>query len=219
VVALVGATTAFTLMANHAMERDERRRYLLSRRRAQLMGELAQVQQQLQRLSRMDALTGLHNRRHIQEHLQQAWQRALHNGSELGVVMIDIDHFKAFNDRHGHPAGDRCLAEVADALRACLRQPADAVARFGGEEFIAVLPRTSLAEAREVAERIRQAVQALQIPHAGADTLGVVTVSVGVAAGPARPGQIEAALVSAADGALYDAKHAGRNRVCARPFG
>nr|WP_315195753.1 diguanylate cyclase [uncultured Aquabacterium sp.] len=219
VVALVGATTAFTLMANHAMERDERRRYLLSRRRAQLMGELALVQQQLQSLARMDALTGLHNRRHIQEHLQQAWQRALHDGSELGVVMIDIDHFKAFNDRHGHPAGDRCLAQVADALRACLRQPADAVARFGGEEFIAVLPHTSLAEAREVAERIRQAVQALQIPHTGPDTLGVVTVSVGVAAGTARPGQIEVALVSTADEALYDAKHAGRNRVCTRPFG
>lgn len=217
VVALVGATTAFTLMANHAMERDERRHYLLSRRRTALMAELAQLHQRLQNLSRMDALTGLYNRRHIQEHLQQAWQRAQHDGSELAVVMIDIDHFKRFNDRHGHPAGDRCLSQVAEALSACLRQPADAVARFGGEEFIAVLPRTALAEAREVAERIRQAVQALQIPHA--DASGVVTVSVGVSAGRAGDGQIEAALVSAADEALYEAKHAGRNRVCARPFG
>jgi diguanylate cyclase (GGDEF)-like protein len=213
VISLVGATVVFTLMANYAMERDERQRYLLFLRQKQLLEDLDEVHHRLQNLARVDVLTGAFNRRHLQEYLRQTWQRAQHGQGEVAVVMLDVDHFKQYNDRHGHPAGDRCLVQVAEAMRSCLRRPGDLVARYGGEEFIAVLPQTSRELARQAAERIRLAVQALCIPHGGSTTDAVVTVSVGVAGARATLGLAEADLISAADAALYQAKHGGRNRV------
>jgi diguanylate cyclase (GGDEF)-like protein len=127
--------------------------------------------------------------------------------------MLDVDHFKKYNDRYGHPAGDQCLIRVAEAMAASLRQPGDLVARFGGEEFIAVLPQTDASLAHKAAERIRLAVEALLMPHEGSTTTSVVTVSLGVASCRTRPDQAEAALISAADAALYRAKQAGRNRI------
>jgi len=212
-MSLVAATAVFTLMANYAMEYDERQRYMLSRRRLRLMAELADAQRRLHELSRVDPLTGLANRRHFQEHMHQVWQRAAHDGREVAIIMLDVDHFKRYNDRYGHPAGDRCLAQVAQAIQPCLRGPHDLIARYGGEEFIAVLHQADLDAATQVAQRIRQAVADQGIPHEASPTAGTVTVSVGVACCKAGPAHNDAALLAAADAALYAAKHAGRNTV------
>jgi diguanylate cyclase (GGDEF)-like protein len=178
-----------------------------------VLQELGNVRLRLQRLSRMDALTGLYNRRHFQEYLQNVWQRAQHDASDVAIIMMDVDHFKKYNDRYGHQAGDACLSKVAEAMRACLREPGDMVARFGGEEFIAVLPQANGVMAHAAAERVRLAVQALQLPHADSSAAPVVTVSLGVASMAVQPGQIDAALIKSADDALYAAKRGGRNRV------
>jgi diguanylate cyclase (GGDEF)-like protein len=210
-LAMILASASFTLMANHALERDERRLYLLMLSRQYVLKQLEDVRLRLQTMSRIDALTGLFNRRHFHDYVQQVWQRD--DGEDVSIVMLDVDHFKLFNDRYGHQAGDDCLVMVAQAIKACLRQPGDMLARFGGEEFIAVLPQTDLGTAQAVAERIRQAVAALRIPHEASSAAAVVTVSVGVASWAVQPEQVVATLLKAADDALYRAKKDGRNRV------
>lgn len=143
--------------------------------------EVAASSRQLEQLSRVDALTDLFNRRHFHEYLRQVWRRAQSGRDDVAIIMLDIDHFKKFNDRYGHQAGDVCLAAVAKAVKDTMRQPGDLAARLGGEEIIAVLPQTGLATARVVAERIRHAVQALQLRHEASSVTDIVTVSVGVA--------------------------------------
>lgn len=212
-VALIGATLIFTLMANYALERDERRQYLLSLRRKHLLKDLGNVQRRLQQLARVDSLTGLFNRRHFQEYLQQTWQRAQHDHAHVAIVMLDVDHFKQFNDRYGHPAGDQCLVQVAQAMQDSLRRPGDLVARYGGEEFIAVLPGADADTARKAAERIREAVTQLGLAHEASSTAATVTVSVGVSSCRAREHTREQDLIAAADSALYKAKRQGRNQV------
>ncbi|MDE2402794.1 MAG: GGDEF domain-containing protein [Burkholderiales bacterium] len=216
IMSMVAGTAIFSLTANYALERDERRRFLLTLRERELVGRLSEINLKLQELSRVDVLTELFNRRHFQEYLQDAWSRARGDGGEVAIIMIDVDHFKAYNDHYGHPAGDKCLRQVAAALQASLRRPGDMVARFGGEEFIAVLPQTSLAVAVQAAERIRKAVEGLAMPHEKSDTAPVLTVSVGVACSKADGALASPdALISEADQALYRAKHQGRNLVCA----
>lgn len=213
---LSASTVAFSLCANYVMERDKRRRYLLTVRERELVKQLSDVNLQLQQLSRVDALTGLFNRRHFQEYLHNLWQRARHEGSEVSIIMMDVDHFKGYNDRYGHPAGDECLRQVAAVMESSLRQPGDMVARYGGEEFIAVLPNTTLPVALQAAERLRKAVEALSMRHEASATLPVVTVSLGVAcSNAAAPSVTPDTLISRADRALYDAKRQGRNQVCA----
>ena len=213
---LVGATMVFTLMANYALERDERRQYLLSLRRKHLLLDLGEVQQRLQQLSRMDTLTGLFNRRHFQQYLGQVWQRARHDQAPVAVLMLDVDHFKHYNDRYGHPVGDQCLMQVAHAMQDSLRRPGDLVARYGGEEFIAVLPGADKDTAHQAAERIRDAIIKLGIPHEASATAAVVTASIGVISCRAREGVQEQDLIAEADAALYKAKQAGRNQVRSR---
>ena len=157
-VGLIGATVAFTLMANYAFERDERRQYLLSLRRKHVLMDLSDVQKRLQTLSRMDALTGVYNRRHFDEYLQQVWQRAQHDRDTLAIIMVDVDHFKRYNDHYGHQAGDACLVNIGKAMRDSLRSPDDLVARLGGEEFVAVLPRASAEVAQQAAQRMQSAI-------------------------------------------------------------
>lgn len=210
---LLSAAVFFTLMPVYSLERDERRRYLLTRRRAHLQHDLGEIQQRLQTLAHTDGLTGLYNRRHFQESLQGTWQRAQRDGSSVSLIMLDVDHFKKYNDHHGHPAGDRCLVQIAQAITGSVRGPDDIVARFGGEEFIVLLPQTNEREAHGVAERIRQSVQGRRIEHKASSTADFVTVSLGVVHGQASLGLPESALVSQADAALYRAKQAGRNRV------
>jgi diguanylate cyclase (GGDEF)-like protein len=216
-VGLLGATIAFTLMANYAYERDERRQYLLAQRRKHVLMDLSDVQKRLQRLSRVDALTGVYNRRHFDEYLAQVWRRAQHDGQSLAIIMVDVDHFKRYNDHYGHPAGDACLVNTAKAMQDALRRPGDLVARLGGEEFAAILPRANADVAQAAAERLRLAIRALQIPHAASSTAPIVTASVGVASVQAEPRKHPQALLSAADAALYQAKREGRDRVACQP--
>lgn len=208
------STLGLSLAASFMVDRLRRRRFLLLLREERLIERLGHVNQQLQGWSRSDVLTGVPNRRHFHEHLAQVWERARHDRTPVSVLMLDVDHFKAFNDRYGHPAGDACLRQVAQGMAAHLRKPVDFIARYGGEEFIAVLPGADLEVARQVAERVCEGIRALGLPHEGSSTSPMVTVSVGVAtAVPGTPNTSADELVSDADRALYDAKREGRNRV------
>lgn len=212
-IALVGASGAFSLMANYNIDRDERGNYLLSLRRKALLESLRDVHQQLLGLARVDPLTGQFNRRHANECLHEVWAHAQLDRQPLAVIMIDIDHFKPYNDHYGHLEGDKCLSQVAQALSACVRGPSDVVARYGGEEFVVILANTDEASASSVAERMRLAVQDLGLPHAESETAPQVTISMGVASVTRCKGFTADVLLQRADQALYRAKHLGRNRV------
>ena len=175
--------------------------------------ELKHARDALERIARMDALTGIANRRAFDEVLSREWRRLARVNQSLGVIMIDVDHFKQFNDTYGHGQGDSCLQRLAHAAAAALQRPADLLARYGGEEFVALLPDTALPGALAVAEAIRAAVQDLKIPHAGSKAAPCVTVSLGVACGIPKGDQGAEGLVETADKQLYAAKSEGRNRV------
>ncbi|TWI62628.1 diguanylate cyclase (GGDEF)-like protein [Pseudoduganella lurida] len=171
----------------------------------------------LQALADSDGLTGLANRRCFESTLAREHERARRNGLPCALLLVDVDHFKKFNDRYGHVAGDDCLRRVAGAIAAGTRRPTDLAARYGGEEFAVILPDTNADGARAVAETIRAAVAALGIPHAD-HPAGHVTVSLGAhAARPALDGSAALDWVRAADALLYEAKATGRNRTVARP--
>ncbi|MFO8031870.1 MAG: diguanylate cyclase [Desulfohalobiaceae bacterium] len=168
----------------------------------------------LEKLSMQDGLTHIPNRRFFEETLGKEWARATRNGLPLSLVMMDIDNFKAYNDNYGHGAGDECLQHVARALKNALSRPMDLVARYGGEEFVALLPETDAQGAKHVAEGLRSAVQALEIPHEYSETSAQVTISIGVATHSQEKKRESAlALQQAADQALYQAKGKGRNQV------
>jgi diguanylate cyclase (GGDEF)-like protein len=166
-------------------------------------------QDRLERLSHFDGLTGVANRRRFDEMLRRELARARRQGGALALIMVDIDHFKLLNDHHGHLVGDARLQDVAATLAACARRGGDLVARYGGEEFAVLLPGADAAEAAEVAERMRAAVEGRGLVSPA--PYGVVTVSMGLAqAGYGEEAQL---LIDRADRALYEAKHGGRNRV------
>ncbi|MBA4256492.1 MAG: hypothetical protein C0445_11525 [Polaromonas sp.] len=175
--------------------------------------ELEAANRQLATLSATDGLTGLANRRRFDDYWAEEWPRALRQGTPLAVIMLDVDHFKLYNDHYGHQQGDDCLRQVGEALRATVRRAGELVARYGGEEFVVVMPGATEAQALETAEAIRAAVQGKAMPHATSAVSQVVTVSLGVAVGTPAPTDDRDGLVQAADKALYDAKHQGRNRV------
>ncbi|HMK43032.1 MAG TPA: diguanylate cyclase [Dissulfurispiraceae bacterium] len=169
----------------------------------------------LKRYSVEDPLTGLANRRHFNETFELEWKRCVREQHPLAIVFVDIDFFKAYNDRHGHQAGDVCLRRVADGLKVVVQRPGDLVARYGGEEFVAILPNTELAGAIKIGETMRERIIALNLPHGDSQISPVVTISVGVASGlPSREVPDNATqFLEAADKALYRAKNDGRNRV------
>jgi diguanylate cyclase (GGDEF)-like protein len=167
------------------------------------------------RLATTDALTGIANRRTFDEALAREWDRCARSRSQLSLLMIDVDHFKKFNDTYGHIEGDLCLKRVAQAMRDQAVRPSDVCARYGGEEFAIVLPETDAKGALALGEQISQAVRALVIPHAASAT-GYVTVSIGGSAMIPYSGGAGQELVRAADAALYQAKESGRNRVFVR---
>ncbi len=210
------ACTAITLFGCYMHERQERLNWLRVVRENALQRELLRASEHLEAVSRIDMLTEVSNRRHFDDFLQQVWDRARLDGSELSVMMIDVDHFKAYNERYGQPEGDACLKDIATTLKRRLRRPGDLIARYGGEQFIAVLVGTPLATATSAAERVRKGVENLNRLHAASNTQAVVTVSVGVAClRPNTPHSSPAQLIAAADEALYQAKSRGRNLVFA----
>ncbi|MEQ6340555.1 MAG: diguanylate cyclase [Gammaproteobacteria bacterium] len=188
-------------------QRDEAYRALRS-----MQIELEMKNAELQRLSSLDGLTGIGNRRRFDEYLEQEWLRAARDGNILSLILIDIDHFKAYNDNYGHQGGDECLRKVAQTLDATLKRAGDVVARYGGEEFAVVLPDTDAGGAALIAEKLRASVDALGFAHAHSKTTDHVTISLGVAGIVPRDGGNPADLVKIADEALYEAKESGRNR-------
>jgi diguanylate cyclase (GGDEF)-like protein len=183
----------------------------LERKVAERTDALAVANERLELLSRTDPLTGLANRRCMDDFLDAEWRRSMRQHDHVSVAMIDVDHFKLYNDHYGHPAGDRCLSLVADALAHTVRD-SDLLARYGGEEFAVIMPSTDVAGARIVVERMRAAVAELNEPHALTER-GLVTVSVGLAAMTPAPHLTVHRLIKAADEQLYIAKRNGRNQV------
>lgn len=167
-------------------------------------------------LSRLDPLTGLANRRLLNEQMDLEWRRVYRQGSTLGLVIVDVDHFKAYNDAWGHQAGDGLLQLLAEELRSLCRRPGDLAARYGGEEFVLLLPGLSVSQVQELAEKLRLAVEEKQWSHPASPLGAFVTVSCGVAVGRPVEGVPVSMLFSEADEALYFAKRSGRNQVCVR---
>ncbi len=171
------------------------------------------AQDELKRLATRDGLTGVANRRCFDETLEAEWLRGTRDVKPLSLIMIDVDHFKRYNDSFGHQGGDACLKTIAEALAISCHRSADIVARYGGEEFVAILPGTTVSGALALAEQIRADIAALDLPHPGNDGVGRVSISLGVATlVPDRTLDMNA-LVEAADRALYAAKRGGRNRA------
>jgi diguanylate cyclase (GGDEF)-like protein len=190
---------AFDDMANKLAAREE---------------ELRIANEHLEEMASLDGLTGLANRRGFDRELERAWRRAGDCQQPVALMMIDIDHFKLYNDRYGHVAGDTCLRAVGETLSLVTLEEAVLVARYGGEEFALLLPGLDLARAAELAEEARKSIEDLLITHAEAPC-GVVTISIGVESSVPEKGQSAASLVEAADSALYGAKRGGRNAVVA----
>ena len=191
-------------------ERDEAYRALHASQQ-----QLLEMNLELRRLSNLDGLTGLANRRYFDEYLGAEWQRALREQRDIALMMVDVDHFKRYNDTYGHLAGDGALKQVALALQGTADRSTDLAARYGGEEFSLVMPNTSLGGARLIGEKLRRAVAALAVEHKASTTGDILSVSIGAATMVPQQGTTFTALVDAADRNLYAAKHQGRNQVVA----
>lgn len=179
--------------------------------------ELKRQRDLLARLSHLDGLTGIPNRRALDEALEREWRRGTRSLRPLSLLMIDIDHFKAYNDSCGHLLGDDCLRAFAQSLKVPLGRAADFVGRYGGEEFLAVLPETDEAGAQIVANEILEGVAQLAIPHPASPLGPIVTASIGVATSVANREYEHTRLLQEADKALYQAKQEGRNRIVSTP--
>jgi diguanylate cyclase (GGDEF)-like protein len=178
------------------------------------MTEHKDLEQKLAALAALDGLTGIANRRHFDEHLEREWARARRDGTALSLLLIDVDHFKKYNDRYGHQAGDVCIKSVAQMLATQARRPADEAARYGGEEFVLLLPDTDRAGCELIGKNIRDSFAVLGIDHELNLPSQKVTVSIGGATAdwPAAQAQ-SSSLIEAADRALYSAKDEGRDRL------
>lgn len=175
--------------------------------------ELKRHRDFLENLSATDGLTGIPNRRHFEQILEREWRRAMRNQSCLSLIMMDIDFFKGFNDHYGHLSGDDCLRHVARTLAESAQRPFDLVARYGGDEFACVLPETEAAGAVSIADKLREQVYALHIPHARSLAADHVTLSLGVATLVPESVQLPADLIDRADRLLFKAKQNGRNQL------
>lgn len=175
------------------------------------MTDHRRAQTALEQLATRDGLTGIANRRTFDEKLGIEWRRERRDSGILSLLMIDVDHFKRYNDTYGHQAGDHCLQQIAKTLEQVVFRPGDLVARYGGEEFVIVLAATDAKGASIVAKRILDRVAELAIPHSGGEG-DHVTLSIGIATSAPESAMTPADLIASADGALYQAKHAGRNR-------
>ena len=200
----VGAVDFIAKPVNPATVRARVKTHLMLKHQSDLLRQMVFI----------DGLTGVYNRRCFDEQLILEWRRAVRSATAIGLLMLDVDYFKRYNDRYGHQLGDDTLRQVASAIKASLRRPGDLVARYGGEEFACIMPTVDFDGALGVADRIEQCVRDLQIPHADSDSAAVVTVSVGVALAWPQRDTTPDALLALADAQLYRAKHSGRGRVC-----
>lgn len=180
---------------------------------ADLRAELEKSNAELQRLTCLDSLTGISNRRRFDEFIVKECMRSAREGAPLSLLLIDIDNFKAYNDNYGHLGGDGCLRKVADAFRNAVQRPADLVARYGGEEFAVVLPNTNIEGALTLAEHLHDVVKKLEIPHEYSDVSDIITISTGIATKVANMNNSPGDLIEMADRALYEAKKFGRNQT------
>lgn len=178
---------------------------------ARNISERKALEEHLRRLSLNDALTGIANRRAFEARLADEWRRGGRSGSPLALLLIDIDHFKAYNDALGHPAGDACLRAVASRLSAAMRRPEDLLARYGGEEFVVLLPATDAAGATNFAQHLQETLRRAALPHPASPTGAQVSISIGASSTQQFLDRSPSTLVAAADVALYEAKAAGRD--------
>jgi diguanylate cyclase (GGDEF)-like protein len=194
-----------------------------------LLSDLRQAQLQMQEQAHTDPVTQIANRRFFDVIFKTEWRRAARDGNTLALLMVDVDHFKRYNDKHGHHEGDKCLQRIAQSMKTVTRRASDVVARHGGEEFAILLPNTGLEDAAKLAETLRKNVEELRIPHADGALPRIVTVSIGVACcAPSHIGEPQepsaavvypAMLLNSADRALYRAKRNGRNQVAKEQCG
>lgn len=205
-IMMMAAGLALTLFANHSMDRQLRLAYLFHLRDGMRHVEL-------DALAQIDPLTGLGNRRQLDRHLGNLWSMPADEARPACVLVLDVDFFKKYNDRYGHPAGDLCLKRIAAIVTGELRNTGDAAFRFGGEEFVVVLKNSELMDGVRTGERIRHAVQVAGIPHEDGGAQRVVTVSIGAAASIPAGAISKDEIIMSADTALYAAKRAGRNQV------
>ncbi|MEH6650666.1 MAG: diguanylate cyclase [Motiliproteus sp.] len=213
VIRLLAAQAAVAIENARLYEQIQDYSRTLENKVAERTARLEQLNKDLQGLADRDGLTGVANRRRGDTYLTQVWGRLRREKQPLSVIMLDVDHFKAFNDNYGHPAGDSCLILVAEAIQKELSRPADLVARYGGEEFILILPNTDHQGVAQVGEAVRRAVEGLAIMHEHSSVAKVVTVSAGTATILPR-GEVDVEhLVREADIALYRAKQMGRNQI------
>lgn len=182
--------------------------------RIQILMQMKHSQDQLARSARIDGLTQVNNRREFERSIETEWRRAQRSKRSLVLIMLDIDHFKAFNDHYGHLAGDGCLRTVAQTIKGTVQRAEDSVCRYGGEEFAVLLPESDLKGAEQLAEKIRANIEGLQIKHEKSATAPIVTVSLGIASYSPSDELDPNELIEQADQALYKAKHQGRNQVC-----
>jgi two-component system, chemotaxis family, response regulator WspR len=190
------------------LQRDEAYRAL-----RQSQQQLLEANLELRRLTHSDGLTGLSNRRYLDEYLSAEWRRSAREHVEIAMLMIDVDNFKQYNDTYGHVAGDEVLKRIATTVENCLGRAGDIAARYGGEEFLVVLPSTAAGGGKLLAEKIRLEIEALALPHRNSLAAQHVTVSIGGAAAVPTPGSAMTSLIESADRALYEAKRKGRNCV------
>lgn len=212
-VTLLARVHAALRLKSEMDRRKEREKELM-----EVTRRLEEVVRSLQLISTMDALTGIANRRLFDESISKEWRRCLRDETPLSLVMVDLDHFKAYNDHYGHVAGDDALKLVAEAISASVKRPGDLVARYGGEEFCAVLPGTHAAGASFVAELMRNNVIKLDLEHADSPVAEHITISCGVATMVPKRELRTSFLVAAADEALYEAKRKGRNQTEINPL-
>lgn len=197
----------------YQLEARERRLMRLVSERTR---ELAEANLELQLLANSDGLTKIGNRRRFEAFLSDEWHRAVRFKTEISLILLDIDHFKLYNDSYGHQAGDDCLQKVAEALAETIHRPTDLVARFGGEEFAIILGGTDAEGAKTIAEQAMENVRNLQIPHCKSQTSEFLTISIGIATAFPKFEITEVDLIAAADKALYQAKETGRNQVISK---
>jgi two-component system chemotaxis family response regulator WspR len=206
-IELIARIRAHTKAYLTQLERDEAFRKL-----GELQKELQRSNAELQKLTCLDGLTCIANRRRFDDFIRKECLRSARESTTIALILIDIDYFKLYNDNYGHLKGDECLQKVAAALQKAVQRPADLVARYGGEEFAVILPSTDASGAMKIADSLRHTVEALELSHAYSPLTNIITISMGIACKVANEKTSPADLIEMADEALYEAKNAGRNQ-------